>query len=315
MIVSILIPCYNAERWIRRAVESSLYQVNCNCEVIVADDGSTDGSLEILRSFRDKLKIISGPHKGGNAARNSLLEVARGEWAQFLDADDELASDKISTQLHYIDQNVDAVYGSVALQWWKDDTMVNSLVSKPSRELDLYSHWFNWQLAQTGSVLWRASSLRKIGGWNETVTCCQDNELTLRALKHGLRFVQSDDAGTIYRIWSDQTVCRRDPSMLIKMKTSLIDEMILWLKQQNKLCETHLEIAGEACFAMARSLYQIDPEGAKRYARERVDKKVFNFNKAPLHFKTLISFLGFSVTEQLASFVRKTRVKGKFLHD
>jgi len=306
--ISILIPCYNANKWICRAIESAISQVNCIPEIIVADDGSTDRSVEIIKSFGDRIKLISASHQGGNAARNILLENASGEWVQFLDADDEIASDKIATQLQYIDHNVDAVYGSVTLQWWEDDSLINSMVSEPSREVDLYSHWFNWQLAQTGSVLWRASSLRNIGGWNETVTCCQDNELTLRALKHGLRFVQSNDAGAIYRIWSDQTVCRRDPTMLIKMKTSLIDEMILWLKEHSKLTPLHLEIAGAACFSMARSLYQIDPIAAKEYARERVARKVFNFNKAPFHLKTTMSFLGFSVTEQLASFVRKTRV-------
>jgi GT2 family glycosyltransferase len=309
MVVSILIPCFNSERWLSAAIVSALNQKNCKVEVIIADDASIDQSVDIIRTFGDKVNLISGPHRGGNAVRNILLENATGEWVQFLDADDELSPEKISTQLQYVDNNVDAVYGSVTLQWWKDESLINSMVSEPSRELDLYSHWFNWQLAQTGSVLWRASSLRKIGGWNESATCCQDNELTLRALKHGLRFVQSNDAGAIYRIWSDQTVCRRDPSMLIKVKTSLIDEMILWLREHNKLTQSHLEIAGKACFEMARSLYQIDSIDAKKYAIDRVAQNVFNFRRAPFHFKVLMSLFGFSVTENLASLARRATVQ------
>ncbi len=85
MLISILIPCFKAERWIAQAIESALAQTWPEKEVIVVDDGSTDGSLEVIKSFGDRIRWETGPNRGGNAARNRLLELARGEWLQYLD--------------------------------------------------------------------------------------------------------------------------------------------------------------------------------------------------------------------------------------
>src|SRR5260221_12220127 len=97
--VSILIPCYNAERWIAQAIQSALDQTYANCEVIVADDGSFDRSLKIIRSFGERICCESGPNRGGNPTRNRLLELAHGDWVQYLDADDYLLPDKVARQV------------------------------------------------------------------------------------------------------------------------------------------------------------------------------------------------------------------------
>ena len=76
--VSILIPCYNAERWIAQAIESALAQTWSEKEIIVVDDGSTDHSLEVIRQFDGRIWWETGPNRGGNVARNRLLELARG---------------------------------------------------------------------------------------------------------------------------------------------------------------------------------------------------------------------------------------------
>ena len=96
--VSILIPCYNAERWIAQAIESALSQSLENCEVIVYDDGSTDSSPAIIRSFGSAIRHERGSNRGGGAARNRLVEMGRADWLQFLDADDYLMPDKIENQ-------------------------------------------------------------------------------------------------------------------------------------------------------------------------------------------------------------------------
>ena len=102
MLISILIPCFKAERWIAQAIESALAQTWPEKEVIVVDDGSTDGSLEVIKSFGDRIRWETGPNRGGNAARNRLLELARGEWLQYLDADDYLLSNKVTEQMEFL---------------------------------------------------------------------------------------------------------------------------------------------------------------------------------------------------------------------
>jgi len=99
-LVSILIPAYNAERWIAGTIESALAQTWPAREIIVVDDGSTDRTLAVARGFGDRgVRVISQANQGAAAARNSALRAAQGSYIQFLDADDLLHPRKIEAQL------------------------------------------------------------------------------------------------------------------------------------------------------------------------------------------------------------------------
>jgi glycosyltransferase involved in cell wall biosynthesis len=89
-LVSIVMPCFNNEAYVAEAIDSALGQTYDNIEVIVIDDGSTDGSLDIIRSYGDRITWRTGPNEGACAARNKGLALARGEFIKFLDADDIL---------------------------------------------------------------------------------------------------------------------------------------------------------------------------------------------------------------------------------
>ena len=117
MLVSILIPCYNAERWVAQAIESALAQTWSEKEIIVVDDGSRDGSLDVIKSFGNQIRWETGPNRGGNVTRNRLLELARGEWLQYLDADDYLLPPKVERQVTFLREYpaCDVVYSPVLL--------------------------------------------------------------------------------------------------------------------------------------------------------------------------------------------------------
>jgi glycosyltransferase involved in cell wall biosynthesis len=102
--VSILIPAYNAERWIAETLKSALAQDYPNCEIIVVDDGSKDRTLEIARHYESSaVRVIHQKNAGGPAARNTALANARGDYIQWLDHDDLLAGDKISVQMRALE--------------------------------------------------------------------------------------------------------------------------------------------------------------------------------------------------------------------
>src|ERR1700687_650829 len=94
--ISVVIPCCNAEKWISRSIQSVLAQHNVNVEIVVIDDGSTDKSLDIIKSFGDRVRWKTGPNQGACRARNWGLELASGEFILFLDADDYIAPDSLA---------------------------------------------------------------------------------------------------------------------------------------------------------------------------------------------------------------------------
>ena len=99
-LVSILIPAFNAERWVADALESALAQRDARIEVIAVDDGSSDSTLAVMRRFESgRVKVIEQPNRGASAARNEALRHAQGDFIQWLDADDILSRDKVSKQL------------------------------------------------------------------------------------------------------------------------------------------------------------------------------------------------------------------------
>ena len=99
-LVSILIPAYNAERWIADTLRSALSQTWPRKEVIVVDSSSTDNTSAIARRFESSLvRVVSQRNKGASAARNTAFELSRGDYIQWLDADDLLAPDKITSQM------------------------------------------------------------------------------------------------------------------------------------------------------------------------------------------------------------------------
>src|ERR1700759_5289416 len=97
--VSILIPCYNAEKYVGEAIECALGQTHSDVEVIVVDDGSTDDSWKVIQSFRGRITALTGPNRGACHARNRAFEHSIGEYIQFFDADDKLELKKIEKQL------------------------------------------------------------------------------------------------------------------------------------------------------------------------------------------------------------------------
>ena len=233
--ISILIPCYNAERWIQQCIESALAQTHDDCEVIVVDDGSTDDSLKVIRSFGDRIRFETGPNRGGNAARNRLLQLATGEWVQYLDADDYLLPNKVSSQIPTASDSADVVYSPTMWVYCDADGTIREehqfTIEGPH---DPWHHLILWRLPQTGGALWRKSAIEEVGGWKIDQPCCQEHELYFRLLEANRTFVFSPETGAVYRQWSEETVCRRNPTQAVlkRMEVVTLCEHVLTERSQ-----------------------------------------------------------------------------------
>jgi len=114
--VSIIIPAYNAERYLRRAVGSALTQTYDNCEIIIVDDGSTDGTASLADTLArqyERVRVVHQPNRGLAEARRTGVETAQGEYITHLDADDELTTDAITFLLNKcLTHQLDIAYGA-----------------------------------------------------------------------------------------------------------------------------------------------------------------------------------------------------------
>jgi glycosyltransferase involved in cell wall biosynthesis len=111
-MISVVIPSYNAARWLAASLESIFAQTMPPGEVVVVDDGSTDDTPAVLAAYGDRVRVVRGTHGGLAAARNLGLAVARGDWIAFHDADDIALPDRLARLLAHAEQvpGADAVF-------------------------------------------------------------------------------------------------------------------------------------------------------------------------------------------------------------
>ncbi|MTJ10250.1 MULTISPECIES: glycosyltransferase family A protein [unclassified Anabaena] len=115
LLISVIIPVYNCEKYLAQAIESVLAQTYQPLEIIVIDDGSTDASAEIAKGFGSVVQYCCQVNSGTAAARNRGLELAKGDYFAFLDADDLWVEDKLTRQMAAFinNPNLDVVFGQV----------------------------------------------------------------------------------------------------------------------------------------------------------------------------------------------------------
>lgn len=123
-MVTIGLPVYNGERWIRMAIESILAQTYDDWELIVVDDGSTDRSVEQISNYKlqitsGKIRVIAdGEHKGIAARLNQMVRMARGEYFARMDADDVMLPERLALQVRYLQEHPEVdVCGTGAGEW------------------------------------------------------------------------------------------------------------------------------------------------------------------------------------------------------
>jgi hypothetical protein len=195
LLVSVIIPCYNAEPYIGEAIASALNQTYSPVEVIVVDDGSTDRSIEVIRSFGDRVRLVAGEHRGACAARNQGLALSQGEFIQFLDADDVLLFNKLERQVPVLQSNqADLVFCNGYL--FGDDRPFRPIkkllnLPDPVRE-DSFLYCLNHGFGTEGP-LHRRHCLEQVKGFREGLLGGQEMDLHMRLGISGIRLCKLDD--------------------------------------------------------------------------------------------------------------------------
>ncbi|MGB3294822.1 MAG: glycosyltransferase [Phormidesmis sp.] len=203
--VSVIIPCFNAEKWLTESIDSCFNQTYRDIEIVVVDDGSTDGSLDIIKGYGDRLIWHSHPNQGSNPTRNQGLSMASGDYVLFLDADDYILPERIEKQVGCFERTgADVVFSSVRSQKHYPDGRI--VLGDPSDERYyrpgddvLESLITSRRLAHNLSPMFTRDILEKVGGWDETVKCSQDRDLLLSVALAKAKFEFLPGCYSVYR--------------------------------------------------------------------------------------------------------------------
>lgn len=220
-MISVIIPCYNASSTLRMTVDSVLAQSYPEKEVIIIDDGSTDQSANIIKSYGAAVVAKCQPNQGASAARNHGTRLARGDYIQYLDADDMLAPDTLAKRIAALE----TTRADIAYTDWEQFTIsgdgsickgdvvampVERLEDDPEAACASSTFW-----APPAAILYSQWVVEGIGEWNPRLPVIQDARFIFDAARLRARFTRVEGVGALYRV-SDASLSRQSPERFIR---------------------------------------------------------------------------------------------------
>ncbi|MBW4652118.1 MAG: glycosyltransferase [Kaiparowitsia implicata GSE-PSE-MK54-09C] len=317
-LVSILIPCFNAERWLAEAIESCLNQTYSNIEIIIIDDGSTDRSPEIIKQYSSTIhrcRIISKftPNRGGNHARNLAFSLSHGDYIQYLDADDYILPEKIEKQVNFLEAvNADIVYGDWRRLYHQSDSSIvwgdPQISGEQSNLLErlLANDWW----VAVAAFLYRRESVEKIGGWDENLTVAQDRDFFLRCVLSEAQVVYQSGCDSIYRYYGNVTVSTRSHRQWLYGHITATAKAEKALSRADKLTKSNRDAIARSYLDSARGMVQYDFHTYLSLVQKiaTLDPSS-NFNSYRFSFKAVQSLFGFERAEKLVGLLLLTKIK------
>jgi glycosyltransferase involved in cell wall biosynthesis len=223
-LVSVIIPCYNNGRYLSEAIESVLGQTWRCIEIIVIDDGSSDDTESVAARYTGRIVFRKQRNQGASVARNLGIQVSRGSYLQFLDADDLLERRKIEHHVRYLEEHADVgiVYGDARyftdedpnlrlcslvgdnLPWQAEDQWIENSWAAPGTMVEKF---LDRNLLPVNTALVRRSVVEQAGAWDEQLRAVEDWELWLRYAAKGVKyqFLKGEETLALIRSRLDST--------------------------------------------------------------------------------------------------------------
>lgn len=319
-LVSVIIPCYNAEKWVADAINGILRQTYAPIEIIVIDDGSTDGSLDVIRSFEDRVRYETGPNRGGNVARNRGFALSRGEYVMFHDADDWISEDTIAKLVEGIKgtENTLAVcdwYISFPAAGGARNNRPGNLTGKTPPSPDPLLNWFEGWRPCLHAILWPRHVILDIDGWDESLKASQDLDIYSRALIHGAKVKKVQDASAYYRQDNKQSVHHQPVTSKIHSEVEHVRKMDRELTHKDKIHLYRVPLArlyNKKAYTAAFFNKELSLQ-CERRARELAGFRAYS--DGPLLHRVLSYVLSYSRKEKLAQRLAKIGLARKARKD
>jgi len=263
MSVSILIPCYNASSHLLETLHSALEQTEPALEIIAIDDGSSDDTMAILARFADRIQISQQANAGASITRNRLMARAKGEFLQFLDADDLLAPRALEAKLALARaENADAVYS----EWLKFSLDGPSRTTRPSGQKPLHEVSSDAELA-TFTAFWappaawlfRASFVRGLGGFRADLPVIQDARLLQDCAHAGARFARVNEVLASYREARADSLSQRNRLQFLLDCQRNAEQLLRRWQTQGTLSAARRDAVADCMDFVSRGLFERDP--------------------------------------------------------
>ncbi|MEO8590180.1 MAG: glycosyltransferase family A protein [Flavobacteriales bacterium] len=315
MKVAVIIPCFNVETHVGSAVRSALEQTHTDLDIIAVDDGSTDGTREVLeslaRSSNGRFRWIGRANLGACSARNAGVSDTQGVYIQFLDADDTLERDKIERQVALARANeyAELVIGGFRNRFENGkDEVVLPLVGQPWAAL------VRTRMGTTSSNLFKREAVNGVRGWNERQRSSQDYELMFRILAAGGRVAWDNAVASTVLKRASGSISKTDERdnwvRYLDLRRAMRDHMVRIDPQGFK---SEIEVADQYLFMAIRVLSKHDPDAAAKEFDRTLDR-AFVPDRTKATTAAYIFFyrvFGFRVAERFALAIARSRHRVK----
>lgn len=229
-VVSVVMSVYNGEKYLREMLESILNQTYKNFEFIIIDDGSTDNTIEILKSFKDpRIKIFHQENMGLTKSLNKAIKLSKGKYIARIDVDDIASPTRLEKQVNFLDSNPEiGIVGSFVFCIDEISKTTQKMV------LPIYDNKIRKELIKTnvfihGSVMIRKKVFEEVGYYNEAFKYVQDYELWGRIAKvyklHNLPEVLLIRRVTKYSLSSNPEILTERTLMSLKAQLNVMRKL------------------------------------------------------------------------------------------
>jgi glycosyltransferase involved in cell wall biosynthesis len=277
--VAAVIPAFNAEASLARAIESALAQTLVPDEIIVVDDGSSDNTKAEAEKFGDKVRYIRQENQGPGQARNTGIEAAKSEWVAFLDSDDEWLTDRLETQIDLVKRNPDLMWlGGNAVNNNDGEETFRSNPDKARAGLsgrDFFDHYLlavgnRYIIEATNTFLIKKEVFDRVGLFDPTFLRAEDSDMWCRIAFTFPKFGYVNKPLARFHLDVRNPVLheRRTKAKDGKVFRRLIDKLMPMAKESG--CEAEFDCY--AAWILKESLLQTIFHGHKADARETVDR-------------------------------------------
>ncbi len=180
-LVSVIIPTYNRRNFLKIAIDSVLKQTYKNFELIIIDDGSTDNTEELVKSYKEsRIKYFYQFNRGPAVARNKGIKISKGNYIAFLDSDDRWREDKLKIQLEAMKKYPDYLISHTEEIWYRNGKILNPKKKHKKQHGNIYKQSLELCAISMSTVMVKREIFDKIGLFDEKLEVCEDYDYWLR---------------------------------------------------------------------------------------------------------------------------------------